>query len=132
MYNDLLAMMRKSGNLPEAQKNNQIVVAGQDEVREARRGLFGLTLPRIKLFGGGKGGGGQVDAITSKIKSVSRHRTKKWVITLDDNAVWRQTDAVLLRRSPKAGNDVVLERKAMGRYTAKINGQSPMTVIRVR
>jgi hypothetical protein len=55
--------------LQTAQSSNQVVIADREQVREARRGLFGLTLPRIKLFDGDGDEGDQIEAIDGVIQS---------------------------------------------------------------
>ena len=41
------------GALATAEEQDDVVIASREEIRETRRGLFGLSLPKIKLFGGG-------------------------------------------------------------------------------
>jgi hypothetical protein len=42
----------KVAALQLAQEQRQIVIVDQQEVREAKKGLFGFSLPQIKLFEG--------------------------------------------------------------------------------
>jgi len=69
-----------------AQTNSQIVIADREQVLEARRGLFGLSLPRIKLFSGSGDEGDQISQIEGEVASVRGLRGGKWLIKLEDGA----------------------------------------------
>ncbi|MEP6339745.1 MAG: hypothetical protein ABJ070_07905, partial [Parasphingorhabdus sp.] len=60
----------KVAALESATESKQVVIADREQVKEARRGLFGLSLPRIKLFGGDKDEGAEIKEIEVKIASV--------------------------------------------------------------
>ena len=44
---------RTVGAMAAARETKDLVIADRETMREARKGLFGLSLPSIKLFGGG-------------------------------------------------------------------------------
>jgi len=122
----------KVSALQTAQSTNQVVIADREQVREARRGLFGLTLPRNKLFDGDGDEGGQIDAIDGIIKSAGTIRSGKWVIRLEDGAVWQQTDPPRsTMRRPKPGDAIVIERAALGSFMAKVNDGRGFKVKRI-
>ena len=113
----------KVAALQTAQSTNQVVIADREQVREARRGLFGLTLPRIKLFDGDGDEGDQIDAIDGIIKSARITASGKFLIRLEDGAVWQQTGAPSSDiRTPEAGDTIIIKRAALGSYLAKVNG----------
>ena len=104
----------------------------REQVREARRGLFGLTLPRIKLFDDDGDEGDEIAEIESTIKSARTIRSGKWVISLEDGAVWLQTDYPRSSmRDPKSGDSITIKRAALGSYMAKVNGGRAFKVKRV-
>ncbi|MEH6714178.1 hypothetical protein [Parasphingorhabdus flavimaris] len=122
----------KVTTLQTAQSSNQVVIADREQVREARRGLFGLTLPRIKLFDGEGDEGEQIESIEGIIKSARTIRSGKWLIQLEEGAVWQQTEPPRsTMRRPKAGDSITIERAALGSYLAKVNEGRGFKVKRV-
>lgn len=118
--------------LETAQANNQVVIADREQVREARRGLFGLSLPRIKLFDGDGDEGDQIDQVEGKIASARASRGGKWVIKLEDGAVWQQTDSPRsTSRKPKAGDTIAIKRGSLGSFVAKVNDGRAFKVKRI-
>jgi len=118
--------------LQAAQSTNQVVIADREQVREARRGLFGLTLPRIKLFEGDGDEGDDIASVEGIIESARTIRSGKWVIRLEDGAVWQQTEPPRsTMRRPKVGDSIVIERAALGSYLAKVNDGRGFKVQRV-
>lgn len=122
----------KVAALESAQTNNQVVIADREQVREARRGLFGLSLPRIRLFEGDGDEGDQVDQVEGKIASARASRGGKWVIKLEDGAVWQQTDSPRsTSRKPKDGDTIVIKRGSLGSFVAKVNDGRAFKVKRI-
>ncbi|WP_211051430.1 hypothetical protein [Parasphingorhabdus halotolerans] len=122
----------KVAALETAQTNNEVVIADREQVREARKGLFGLSLPRINLFGGDGDEGSDIAQIDGVIKSAKTSRSGKWLITLEDGAVWQQTDAPRsTMRQPKPGDSITIERAALGSFLAKVNDGRGFKVIRL-
>ncbi|WP_373491608.1 hypothetical protein [Parasphingorhabdus sp.] len=122
----------KVAALQTAQSNNQVVIADREQVREARRGLFGLTLPRIKLFGDDADEGDRIESVEGVIQSARTFAGGKWLIQLEDGAVWQQTDpGRSTMRPPKAGDPIVIERAAMGSFMAKVNDGRGFKVKRI-
>ncbi len=118
--------------LQTAMSTNQVVIADREQVREARRGLFGLTLPRIKLFGGDGDEGDQIEQIEGIIQSARTIRTGKWLIRLEDGGVWQQTEPPRsTMRRPKSGDSITIERAALGSFLAKVNDGRGFKVKRI-
>lgn len=108
--------------MAQAKEGDDLVVVSREQVRETRRGLFGLKLPVLKIFGG-KGeddGIESVKQIEARIASVGQGQNG-FVFRLEDGAVWDQTDKAYMR-TPKPGDSIVIERAALGSYFAKVNG----------
>ena len=121
----------KVAALETAQASNEVIIADREQVREARRSVFGLSLPRIKLFDGKAEKGDNVDEIEATITSVSKLRSGKWLFKLEDGALWQQTEARDTRTPPKDGDSVVIKRGALGSFTAKLNDGRPFKVKRI-
>ena len=112
----------KVSALQTAQSTNQVVIADREQVREARRGLFGLTLPRIKLFGDDSDEGDGVSELASVIEKTERTSNGKWYFVLEDGARWIQTDNTRIYPYPKTGSNIVIKRAALGSFTAQVGG----------
>lgn len=116
--------------LEAAQTSKQLVIADREQIREARRGLFGLSLPRIKLFGSDSEDEG-VSEINSTIKSARQIGYGEWKIILEDDARWVQIDQKRVLPRPKSGDDIQIKKGALGSYVAKINGGRAFKVRRI-
>jgi hypothetical protein len=99
-----------------ANQRRELVVTDRESVRQTRRSLFGLKLPSSNLLGDDE----SVNEITAKLASVSEGREGGMVITLDDQAVWRQIDNVYVNK-PKPGAVVVIRKGPLGGFLVKIN-----------
>lgn len=113
--------------LERARKSNELTVVSRDEVRSARKSLFGLVLPEIKLFDNDRGE--QISEVNSTLRSATQRGDGKWVFVLEDGARWTQIDDKAFSATPKVGQPIRIRRAAMGSYLANINKQ---TAIRVR
>lgn len=120
-----------TARLQQAQQQQEIVIVDKAEVKEAKKGLFGFTLPQIKLFGGGSGDD-EVNEIEFTIATVRQYDYGRWRFTTTDGAVWDQVDTEPLAVDPRPGNKVVVKRAAMGSFKARVNGQPPIRVRRVQ
>lgn len=113
--------------LAAANRNHDLVVADRATVREARRGLFGLSLPRIKLFGGD--GDDEVTEITGALTGVRSAPDGMPVFVLEDGARWKQTDG--RNQFAKPGDKIRIRRGAMGSFIANLNDAPGVRVVRV-
>jgi len=117
--------------LDAAEKSNQLVVVDREQVRAARRTLFGLPLPNLHIFGGNDDhDANAVTQIEGKIASASA-AADGWRIKLDDGSVWEQTDGKPIFRSPRPGMAVVVQHGAMGAYFLSVAGAPGVKVRRV-
>lgn len=108
--------------LDAAEASGEVVVVDRGQVREARRAAFGFNfqLPGFMTRGDKPE---EVENLTAKVASARLSGEGKWVIVLDDGAVWRQTDRIDLPRRPKPGSTVELRKGALGSYFMKLDGQ---------
>lgn len=112
-----------------AVRDKQVAVIDRATVREARRGLFGLNLPRLNLFGRGDDAAEEIQAIDSTITAVSSTREGKSVFGLADGSRWRQTE--LRKVYAKVGQPIHIKRGAIGGYMATIENRGNIRVIRI-
>lgn len=110
-----------------ARSSKDLVVADRSTMREAKRGLFGLTLPKIKLFGGSDSE--EVTEIESKIKAISKGADGNYVFTLEDGARWKQTEG--RETFPKVGQPIRIRKGALGSFLANVNERAAIRVIRL-
>jgi hypothetical protein len=121
--------------LQTAQERREVVVVDRAQVREGRRRLFGLTLPRIPIFGGGDDDDDdqdQVRTVEGVISEASQDNLGHWSVALQDGAVWVQTDNNRLALRPRPGHRVVINRGAMGSFMMRVNNQPGIRVRRQR
>lgn len=122
---------QKVAALEKAQQSRDIVIADKAEVREARKGLFGLSLPSIKLFGGGSDED-EIKEIDAVVKSAHQVGYGAWQFTLEDGATWQQIDSETVVFGPHSGSKVKIKRGALGSFKANIDGQPGIKVHRVQ
>ncbi len=116
-----------------AEKTSQIVVVDREQVRAAKRSLFGLRLPDLGLFGGkpDKPGEDELDTLIAPIASISRNGVGEVVFTLKDGATWLQTDDREVAGALRPGGEVTIKRGVLGSYFATIKGHPGFKVRRV-
>ena len=113
--------------LETAQKSNELYVADKAAMKEARRGLFGFSLPKMKIFGDEDLG--DLDELETTIAGVSSGQ-RGYIITLPDGARWMQTDKRYMDK-PKVGAKIKIEKAALGSYMASINNKPGFRVERI-
>lgn len=117
----------KVGALQDATNKRDIVVVDRQEVREARRSLFGFTLPSLRIFGDSASGKPDAEEpeqkeITATVRSARQDGADNWIIVLEDGAIWHQTDGAIAV-GPKPGTQVTIRRAALGSYFIRVGKQ---------
>ncbi len=122
--------------LQAAQERRDVVVVDRQQVREGRRRLFGLALPRIPSCGGGdadeENDQDAVRSLESTVSAVTTTGYGQYQVTLADNSVWVQIDNNMLAVPPRAGHHIVINRGALGSFMMRVNNQPGIRVRRVR
>ena len=119
--------------LDAAAARREVVVVDRAQVRESRRRLFGLALPRLPIFGGGdddQDEQDEVDHVEGVIASASQNGLGQWIVRLQDGATWVQVDNNALALRPRPGQPVVVNRGMMGSYMMRVNRQPGIRVRR--
>jgi len=122
--------------LDEAQSKGDVVVVDRQQAQAVKRQAFGFNLgAALSIFDrpGGKEGAKEKEAdesITTLARSVSQTAVGKWIITLDDGAVWRQIDSDSLSSDPHVGSKIHIRRASLGSFLMSIDGQSSIRVHR--
>jgi len=124
-----------SAALEQAAERRDVVVVDRAQVRESRRRLFGLALPRLPIFGGGDNGhdndDDEISQIDSTITSAVRNDLGQWQVHLQDGGTWIQTDFNQLAVAPRPGQAVTVRRGALGSYMMRVGRQPGVRVRRV-
>jgi hypothetical protein len=123
-------------NLISARDEKELVVLDRDDVRTAKRKLFGFSLPQIKLFGGADGDDEngiepEVKEIESSITEARDIGAAKWLFILADGTAWQTTEASS-RIFPRKGDPIRIEAALLGSYKATIDGRATVRVKRIR
>lgn len=124
-----------SAALEAAAARRDVVVVDRAQVREGRRRLFGLSIPRIPIFGGGdedEADADRVEMVEGVVASASQDQFGHWVIVLRDGAVWTQVDSRPLALRPRPGQPIVIRRAALGSFMLRVNGQPGIRATRSR
>ncbi len=121
-----------------AEGARDIRIVDRAQVRAARRGLFGLSLSGLNIFGSNDtaapGAAPEADAveeIEATLSEVTRDGLGKLVLILDNGQRWSQTDGAI-GRSPRAGQAVRIRRGALGSFIANVADRPGIRVRRDR
>ena len=122
---------REVAAIDAAEAGQELVVLDKAQISRARRGLFGLSLPNVGIFGGSDADQ-ETGAIETTIKRAWQVADGKWGFELADGAQWMQTDSRDLSSDPKPGQEIKIRSAALGSYLANINKQTAIRVRRIR
>lgn len=113
-----------AGALVAAARTGQVSVVDRGELRQARRSLFGFSMPKLPFFAGDESGKDVTDEIETTIKAVGSIGYGKYrIILTEGNALWETTETAISLREPQKGQKVSIKRGPMGSYFIRINGQ---------
>lgn len=118
--------------LDEAERASDVVVVDRAEIKKARKGLFGLSLPDLgSIFGGKKDGDPEPELteIESTVRAAAIGAGGKLTVIIADGARWVQTDTKAMR-VPKAGTPVKIRKAAMGSFFMNIDDRPGIKVMR--
>jgi len=126
--------------LDEAQTKGDVIVVDREQARAVKRQAFGFNLgAALSIFDrpagkeGTKEGAREKEAdesITAVARSVSQTPVGKWIITLEDGAVWRQIDSDTLGMDPHPGSKIHIRRATLGSFLMSVDGQGSIRVHR--
>ena len=105
----------------DAMNKKELVVVDKARANEAKRSLFGFSVPNFSaLFGGGDE---QVNQIESSVAGAFENGYEGWTIKLADGSTWQQTDGTPVALAPRKGDKVVVKRGTMGSYFVRLGSQ---------
>lgn len=120
-----------------AEQAREVRIVDREQMREARRGLFGFSLSNLRLFGGGNDDDDnsqrteEVTEIVANVASARWTRDGGLAFSLDNGQHWRQTDS-RYSGTVSPGQSVRIRRAALGSFMASIEGRPAMRVRRER
>jgi len=121
---------RTVDKMAKAGEARDLVVLDRETMRETRKGLFGFSLPKLKLFGGGdEDDRDEVKEVESTISGVRTASDGFPIITLADGARWKKTDGRNVY--PEAGDPIRIRRGTLGSYMAQVKKQAGVRVMRL-
>jgi hypothetical protein len=119
---------RESTAVAQAISKRDLVVVDQERAREAKRSLFGFSVPNFSTL---LGGGGDLNQIQGSVTGVSQNADGGWTVKLDDGSVWTQTDDTPVALPPGRGDKAIVSRGTLGSYFLKLGGQPGFKVKRI-
>lgn len=76
---------------------------------------------------------GQLQEIHPRVRSISPREPGIYLVTLEDGAQWLFAESVSSQfRLPRRGDEIEIERGALGSFLMRVDGQSPVPVRRIR
>jgi hypothetical protein len=112
---------RATDTIIAARTRKDLIVMDKAEVRETRKGLFGFSLPKVRIFGKDDDTAeADLSDVTLKITSVRDIGFGKWRFAVENGGVWETTEAHPRFKDPKVGESVLIEKGALNGYFAKI------------
>jgi hypothetical protein len=120
---------REAVAIEQAMSKRELVMIDKARATQAKRSLFGFSIPD---FGGLFGGAGdEVKQIASSVASFGHNADGGWVVRLADGSTWSQTDDAMLGLPPEKGQKVVVARGSFGTFFLRLNGQPGFKVKRI-
>ena len=116
---------REVGALVGAASEGAVKVVDKEEITEARRKLFGYSVPDAGIFKADSKEEEEASRrLTSTITTVRQVAPKEWYIWIEEgNAQWRLRNDSIRFRPPEVGDAVEFEPATMGTYWIKVNGR---------
>jgi hypothetical protein len=119
---------REAAAMDQAIARKELVVIDKARANEAKRSLFGFSVPN---FAGLFGGGDEINQIESTVAQAVQQGYGEWRITLADGSIWEQTDDTPVALEPRRGDKVIVKRGVMGSYFFKLGSQPGFKAKRV-
>jgi hypothetical protein len=133
---DRLACYDKAvDDLSAATASQDLMVIERADVRKARKGLFGFSLPRIGFLAGREGNKeDEADAVRFEGKILSSREMSQggWQFTVEGGAIWMTLETSFSFKTPAPDRIVLIERGALGSYSARVGNGGWVRVKRLQ
>ena len=112
---------RQAGVIGQAIATRELVVIDKGQANQAKRSLFGFSVPNFGgLFGGSED---DIKQIESTIAGVTSNADGGVTLKLADGSVWTQVDDAPMGLPPRRGEKVVVKRGIMGSFYLQFGKQ---------
>ena len=119
---------RETAAVGQAIATKELVLVDKAKANQAKRSLFGFSVPDFAgIFGGNDD---QIKEIASTVTAFRQNPFGGWTIRLADGSEWTQTDDAQLGLPPEKGQKVVVRRGTLGAFFLRLNGQPGFRVKR--
>src|SRR5260370_30361768 len=109
--------------LGQAEQSGDLVSLDREQRRTVRRQAFGFSLPSLSMLDRGEKQD-EISSMNETVATASQLADGKWVMRMQDGAVWRQIDDDWQpSRYPHAGSSAVIKRAALGRFLLDADGK---------
>ena len=119
-----------AGTINEAVTKKDLVVFDREAVRKTKRGLFGLTVPDLGIFGD-EDDAVEVKQIEGEIVSTAMNADGGYIFRLADGSRWTQMDGKPIALPPASGDKVVVKKGTFGSYILSVARQPGVKVKRI-
>lgn len=119
---------KAAAGFADAVGKKEVVVVDKARANEAKRSLFGFSVPN---FGALFGNDDDMNQIESTVAAAFENGYEGWTIKLADGSTWQQTDNTPVGLPPRRGDKVVVKRGALGAYFLKLGSQPGFKARRV-
>ena len=114
---------RAAPALVDASRSGAVTVVDRGQLREARRSLFGFSMPKLPFFAGDESAADTPNELQTTVKSARSLGNGKYRIVLTENdAVWETTEESMGFREPRAGQKISIKRGPLGSYFLRVEG----------
>lgn len=108
-----------------ARDRQEVVLIDREEMRKARRSVFGFALPTLRLLGGSDDREPPIQEIETTLRTARASGHGQWQFTLADDSVW-QTQEATSAIAPRPGQKVSVKAGTLGSYFVRL-GNGPTT-----
>jgi hypothetical protein len=117
-----------AADMDKARVAGDIVVIDRAQATAAHRETFGLPVPSLDFITRALKPD-DVDRLMGVVRSTRADANGHWTMSLEDGAVWRQIEGILLR-PPHVGSKISIRKAAMGSFLMNVDGQPGVKVHR--
>jgi hypothetical protein len=114
---------KAAAEIDKAEAGGDIVVVDRQQARAARRRAFGFNFAELSIFDRATTKS-ENEVLESTVRAAHRNPDGRWVITLEDGAVWREVGDPEPNLEPVPGAPVRISHASLGSFMIKIHGLS--------
>jgi hypothetical protein len=107
-----------------ATRTGDLNVVDRGQLRQARRSLFGFSMPKLPFFAGDRSAEEDQPTLDTKVTSVRALENGRFRVGIaDGQAVWETTETFLNFGPPRVGEAVSIRRGPLGSYFMRFGSQ---------